>query len=346
MQGEERAVAIKIAVAFIGAVVGAGFASGQEINQFFGCYGEAGETAIIFAGLFFSLWGAMLLNLCARRRLASYSEYLSFLFGRTGFILFDCLITLFLFSSGFIMFSAGNALFLEHLGTPAGTGGFLTAAVTLGVLWGGLRTLVSFNVFLVPLKFLICLIIFFLVRQTANFPEDVPINDAKSLFPHWTLAALCYTGFNMLGAMVVLAPLSQWGKERCRFIGAAFGGFGLALFAMIIFQAMLPYQSLLSGREIPMLFVAGMFHPLLKYSYFAVFWLAIVSTAIVSFFGVAVRFSKRLPYHLSLLLFLAAGLFFARYSFSFLISVIYPFFGAIGLFLLAAQIYRLFRNQL
>ena len=55
----ERGLTWKIAATFIGAVVGAGFASGQELSQFFLGYGPAGRYGVICSGLLFALWGAV-----------------------------------------------------------------------------------------------------------------------------------------------------------------------------------------------------------------------------------------------------------------------------------------------
>lgn len=41
---------------YLGAVIGAGFASGQEIVQFFVVYGGSGIKGCILAGTFFAVW--------------------------------------------------------------------------------------------------------------------------------------------------------------------------------------------------------------------------------------------------------------------------------------------------
>ena len=133
----EKGLSWKIAATYIGAVVGAGFASGQELSQFFLGYGPAGSYGIICAGLLFALWGAGLCELSARRRLADYSDYLRFLLGARWALYVDLVISLYLFCTVFIMLSAGNALFSENLGLPGGYGGLLTGLVILAVLWGG-----------------------------------------------------------------------------------------------------------------------------------------------------------------------------------------------------------------
>ena len=44
---------LNLALLFVGAIMGAGFASGREIWQFFGVFGESGKIGVVFvAGLF------------------------------------------------------------------------------------------------------------------------------------------------------------------------------------------------------------------------------------------------------------------------------------------------------
>lgn len=345
MAYSERSLAWKIAATYIGAVVGAGFASGQELSQFFLGYGPAGSCGVICAGLLFALWGAGICELSARCRLVDYSDYLRLLLGPQVAFCIDLLISLFLFCTVFIMLSASNALFSEHLGLPGGSGSSLSGLVALAVLWGGLESLVSFNVFLVPLKFLVCLAVFLLARSLGNLTLPPGPGPTPPIFHHWIGATLFYVGFNMLGAMVVLVPLSQRGLARQRLAGNMLGGLGLGVFALLILLILLPFQSQVAGWEVPVLVVAGLVHPCLQWFYFAVLWAAILSTAVVSCYGVATRLRKRLAYRPALVLILSVSLLFARCQFSSLVRLIYPLFGGVGVLLLAVQVLHALRPR-
>jgi uncharacterized membrane protein YkvI len=331
-------LAWKIAATFIGAIVGAGFASGQELSQFFLGYGIAGRYGVICSGLLFALWGVWLGGYCNRRHLASYADYLHCLMGGVGAICVDALITLYLFCSIFIMLSAANALFSGHLGLLPGCGGILTGVVVFVVLWGGLESLVSFNVLLVPLKFLVCLAVFFLTRGMGGLMIQTRTSPVAPIFPHWIWATLFYAGFNMLEAMVVLVPLSERATTRECLTGNLLGGLGLGVFALLIFQILLPFRSQVAAWEVPMLVVAGLAHPSLQWAYFTVLWAAILSSAVVSCFGVATRLRGRLAYRPALVLVLVLSLALSHFQFSSLVRLIYPLFGCVGVLLLAVQI--------
>ena len=85
----------KIAGAFVGVIVGAGFASGQEIPQFFTSFGVYGLIGCVVAGLTF-----VFLSMVSTQRLRaqSHKEVVQALLGRHLGMVFDLLITFFLFA--------------------------------------------------------------------------------------------------------------------------------------------------------------------------------------------------------------------------------------------------------
>jgi uncharacterized membrane protein YkvI len=53
----------KIAAAYIGTIVGAGFATGQEILRFFACYGKPGILGLAVSALLFAFFGYVIMFL-------------------------------------------------------------------------------------------------------------------------------------------------------------------------------------------------------------------------------------------------------------------------------------------
>ena len=50
---------LNVALMFVGAIMGAGFASGREIWQFFGVFGNKGKVGVLLVGLLFIILGTM-----------------------------------------------------------------------------------------------------------------------------------------------------------------------------------------------------------------------------------------------------------------------------------------------
>ena len=81
----------QIAVVFIGTIVGAGLASGQEIKEFFTAYGLVSFLGIIICGVFYIILGSIMSKISIKYRLNSYGDVIkvvspNFLGNITGII--------------------------------------------------------------------------------------------------------------------------------------------------------------------------------------------------------------------------------------------------------------------
>ena len=99
--------AMVVAWGYLGSVIGAGFASGQELVQFFVGYGSAGFGGTILAGCLFAIFGGLLLFWANVHYLDNYQAVLRNLFGRRCATIIDALLALFLFLGICIMLAAG-----------------------------------------------------------------------------------------------------------------------------------------------------------------------------------------------------------------------------------------------
>src|SRR5699024_11321159 len=87
---------ITVAFAFVGVVVGAGFATGQEIFQFFTSNGRYSVLGVIITGLIITIAGVLVLNTGYRLRSHSHTEPIKYYLPRTIATIFDIILTLFL----------------------------------------------------------------------------------------------------------------------------------------------------------------------------------------------------------------------------------------------------------
>lgn len=89
----------KVAATYMGTIVGAGFASGQEVLQFFAVYGRTGLWSILISTVFFSFFGYTILMLGNKLKAKSHLKVIRFANGKIlGFIV-DLIITIFLFGA-------------------------------------------------------------------------------------------------------------------------------------------------------------------------------------------------------------------------------------------------------
>src|SRR6476660_2290883 len=72
----------QIAAVYVGTVVGAGFATGKEIVEFFSRFGFFGFISILMSGYLFIVLGSKLMRMAAHIDAKSYQEFNEYLFGK------------------------------------------------------------------------------------------------------------------------------------------------------------------------------------------------------------------------------------------------------------------------
>lgn len=140
-----------VAATFIGTVVGAGFASGQEILSFFSLFGWPGTLGIGVATLGFAWGGRWWLEAGARTGADSYREALHALAGPWAGGFFEGLLTAALIAGTGIMTAGAAAVAQEQLGCPPWIGRLVFVILCVATVWRGLPGVVAANVVVVPL---------------------------------------------------------------------------------------------------------------------------------------------------------------------------------------------------
>lgn len=331
-------------IAYLGAVIGAGFASGQEIVQFFVNYGAAGLKGGLIAGLLFAFSGGLLLYLAHARQISTYQELLRYLFGPFWGKTIDFLLAGFLFMGIGTMLSASGAIFYEHLYLPNKLGIALTYLIVIIFLITGKKGLVNSYNILVPLKVLLLLAI---TAYAAFGPGGNETSASTAVIGfaargNWLAASLLYVAYNFALAMVVLTAYQSLTPRRPAVMGAVWGGLLLGLLVVVYYLAMIQYWPAISGYQIPMLYVTGRISLSVKTVYTLVLWVGILTTALASAYGFSQRITglTGLNYRVCLLLGMTLALPVAMHSFSALVGKVYPLFGVLGIIIMSTLLYK------
>lgn len=328
---------LAVAGALMGTMIGAGFASGQELVQFFLSLGPGAPAAVmLMTGL---LMGASFLvrSLARQWETASYDDFLLRLLGR-WYRPADTAITAFLFAGLAIMFAGAGAVARQYFGWPP-RAGILTCAglAFIGSLGRG-RGVLFLNSLLVPLMTGILILIALMARPLAGGPLE-PVPAGLLVSDNWILNACLYVTYNMVGIMVLLVSLPGYQRGS---LGAALGGLflGLLIYMLVWALGQLPREDLLS--ELPLLSLVDRYHPELRGWYALALLLAMVTTAASNLFGLAERMGRdsRFPPALVAVVILVLAIPVASGGFAYLIGLIYPFFGYLGLLLVLLALGR------
>lgn len=322
----------RVALTYVGAVVGGGFATGREILQFFGVYGPAGLLGLGVAGVLFAAYGAWFLELVAARRIGGHMQLFDLVAPPLVPVL-DLITVLFLFCGLGVMIS-GLGLLLTQLGL-----GIVPALLAAGLmvvtsLWWDVRGLLWVNT---TLMLFLCLTLAGLLSLyqirgwlTAVLPEALPHTAGGS----WVWAAILYVAYNSFLAAIVLSSLGpELPSPLPAWLEGAVGGAFLWLLAtavMLLISAQYPDSY---ADPLPMMLVAVRTGPIFGHLYTAALGGAILTTAMANGHGLSSRLSRsgRIPYRAVLVVAVAASLPVATYGFARLVAVLYPLMGLVAL---------------
>ncbi|MCS1352682.1 hypothetical protein [Mechercharimyces sp. CAU 1602] len=327
--------AVKISMTIIGTTIGAGFASGREIWEFFGSYGTDSSSSIFLAMTLFWAVSIIVLYISWRYQTKNYSEVLIHVMGEKLARVFDLFILVFLLISTLVMVAGSGATFQRF------SGSFLFGSVLLGiavmiVLLYDVKGLISMNTVLMPILTVILIVV--CVQFLQSPPLDATLaSEESSKMPMWP-SAITYAAFNILSLLAVLSTMGSQVRHSGEIWLAGFiSTCCLSLMAVLYNQSLLQVESLIPQYDIPLFALMRDYSSLWVYMISLVLWLAIYTTAVSNVHGVVHRVGKYVPLpHWMIGMFIFIMLIpLSQLGFSTLVQVIYPLYGVLNLFLLS-----------
>lgn len=332
----------RIASAYIGTVVGAGFSSGQEILRFFTAYGWAGMWGVLIVTVLFFFFGYTTLLLGRSLKATSHLEIVRFTNGKLLGGAIDIIVTLFLFGGLGAMLAGAGAVFQEQFGLAPVWGMLCMAVVSMVTVMTGTKGVVNAISAVVPL--LIFAVIYIAVHSLATNPlsaEDIEISKTVAgATPNWFISAINYASYNLVVAIAVLAPIGgSVQNKKHLFRGALFGALGLGLSIAAINVAMLTNISDVASLEVPTIAVASKISPYFRLLFAVVIFTEIYSTALGDLLGFSQRVSLSISKTLLIALATAGAFIASQLGFSNLVRYMYPAVGYGALLFFAGAVY-------
>jgi len=327
----------KVAALYVGTVIGAGFASGQEIMQFFISFGSRGLAGAVLAAVLFALLGLIMMGIATARKAESYADVLPCLMGGKLAGLVDLLSLLMLFGGLAVMLAGSGAVLNEQFGWPQYAGTTLAALITAAVVFGGLQGVLAINMILVPLKILFILVVCALTLPTKGLAcPHVETRTAAQAAAGWIWSAVLYVSYNTVTPLAVLSSLGAHIPRRTAMLGGLVGGMLLGAAVFLVAVTGLLFYPEIGGCQVPMLYIAGNLGGFWRSGLGVLIWVAVVTTAIADTFGfvsrVATRGGRMYRWAGPATILLALPL--AQLDFAGLIRMLYPLFGYAGLLLM------------
>ncbi|WP_099190711.1 YkvI family membrane protein [Tepidibacter mesophilus] len=335
---------IKIASIYVGTIIGAGFASGQEIMNFFGKFGVNGLIGILIATVLFCLIGSIILVTAHRNKISTYNEMLEAIFGKNISNVIDFLIILFLIAGYCIMLAGSGAIFHEQYNINSNVGIIFMAIATFITFIFSVKGLSTVNTVIVP--FLLISIVY--IGTKVILHEGIDMNSLNYINTNnnhtFIISSVTYVGYNMIPALVILTSVgSLVDSKKTAIKGGMLGGLFLGILALFILIPSLILYNDVSSLELPMLNISSYSDYRGKYLYSIILWFAMFTTAIGNGFGFITRISPifKIEQKKLCFLFCLISIFLAKFGFSNLIMILYPLFGYISFLIIICAFLKL-----
>lgn len=340
---------IKIGSAFIGIIVGAGFASGQEILQYFTSFGYIGTIGAIVSTALFAYLGMMLTRLGSRMRATSHKEAIYKVSGKYLGIIVDAIIVFTLFGVGVVMIAGGGSIFSQQFGLPSVFGIVLMSILVILTMMLNVDRVVSVIGSITPFLILAVILvsIYSILVMDNSFSALNPIaQESPSALSHWLLSAVNYVSFNIaVGASMSLLMGGAEEDERIASLGGLVGGLGIGVMIVLSHLAVFSNVDVVASFDMPMLKIVNDISPVLGVIYSVVLFGMIFNTAVSMFYSFGARFTevgtKKQRLFTTVTIAVAFSLSFV--GFTELVAWFYPTIGWLGTFLIVALLIAPFR---
>ncbi|RFA35322.1 hypothetical protein CAI16_08745 [Virgibacillus dokdonensis] len=324
----------------IGTTIGAGYASGRELWQFFGH--ESGLAIVLFA-CFFTICCIGIMNVSYTRKSTHYLPVLRDIVGVKLTKVYDVMIFIYLFTTTVIMI-AGSGATSQAFNYPYWWGISIIIVALILLFLKGVNGLLSINQFILPI--LLTGLVFVLLWFTVDQKLD--------LFSHWHeqrnwMAAFPFTALNILPLIAVLGAIGHKVQSKQEIWIASIGsGLTLGVISFIYNNSLIQIADEVLVYEIP-LFAIMKNYPLQMLVFMSILlWFAIFTTAASGILGIVSRIQDyvKQPLWLIVCLTLVTMIPLTALGFSTLIQYLYPIYGILNLYVLTRLLFLPFWDKL
>ena len=318
-----------ITLVIIGALIGAGFASGQEIYSFFYSYGYVGLIGIVVTCCLISLVIYKTLKIICENNIENYNKFLMKFIKNTRITrLINIVLNILLLVTFYIMIEGFGAYFEQELGINSIIGSAILAILSVIVFFTNVKGVLKVSEFLVPLLLIFVILIGFQNLLTIDINTDI-LTTRKG----WLLSSIVYCSYNIILLIPTLISIKgQITKQKnIKYISILCGIFMITM-SILIYMLLMKCDIEVQTLEMPVVYVITNFFPKYKIVYAFIILASIFTTAISLGIGFLQNMCKTKNCYPQFVAFMCiTSLLISKIGFSKLVNLLYPFFGYIGI---------------
>lgn len=326
---------IKIALVIIGALIGAGFASGQEIYLFFFSYGKKGILGIIVSSILLGIIIYKTIVIIKEKQITTYKEFLKNIIpekNRKEKILeiINTIINTFILITFYIMIAGFGGYLAETIEIPQIIGSSILAIICIIIMSKETKGIVKVSEAIVPILILFIIIIGIYTLSSTNIINK--INEMEIVKgSNWLVSGVIYASYNSILLIPVLISVNNIINKKEISKTAIIITLTTFILATSIFVSMLKIDVNIRNLEMPVSYVINTQLPKLKIAYGIVILTSILTTAISLIAGLIQNVKKQNNKKIILYLICISSIPISQIGFSALIQLLYPIFGYIGI---------------
>lgn len=312
----------------VGTVIGAGYASGRELWQF---YGHGSSMAILLFVLLFSICCYSVMTISYNNKSTAYADILPEIAGKKLTNIYDIIIFFYLLATTVVMVAGSGA-----------TGEVFSFSFWWGIVIIVISILLTFSFkvegFLLLNKQLIPILIFGLLYTILayTFNEKVPLLYDVVDQHNW-MASIPFTSLNILSLFAVIGAVGHKIKTKGEiWISSIASGLILGTITYTYNNSLVFVSDRINDYEIPLFIFLENFG--MKWILFMTvcFWLAMFTSAAANILGMTTRLQKfvQLPFIAIVLLILVTVVPLSTIGFTTLIRYLYPAYAVLNLYVL------------
>lgn len=350
-----------ITMTIIGSIIGAGFASGQEINSFFYKYGIIGILGIIISVFLISLIIFKVFKIIKKENINNYKEFLKIIFENKTikknkiinkknnlkinnkksnklnkkkylniYNITNIIINIFLIISFFIMIAGFGAYFNQEYNMSEMLGSSILSVICLIIFMNNIEGLLKINKYLIPI--LIFFMIIIGIKNINNF-NIIEINNKKIInnICLTIINGIIYASYNIILLIPILITLKNKIRKNNIFLISIFSGIILFILSLIIYFLLSNIKININEIEMPAVYSIRNYLPEFKKIYEFIILTSILTTAIAEGISVLENICKNKKSYTQFAVILCiTSVLFSKIGFSNLINLLYPIFGILG----------------
>jgi len=356
-----------LAGAVVAFTIGSGFATGQEIVQYYTAYGAQNILVLAVFVIAFLYYNFNFAKAGAEERFEKANDIYKYYCGKYLGTFYDYYSTLFCYMSLWVMVGGAGKTLNEAYGLPIWIGAVILIILTVITVIGGLNSLVDAIGIVGPAIVVLCIAIGLItfVRDAGNVSAGLEViktgaykgaasgETIKNAGANWLISGLSYAGFVLLWFASFTSALAMKNKKKDLQQGIIWGTVALAIAIVVVSFGQI--ANINTGSDglyvwnagIPNLILANSIVPIFSKIFAIVVFAGIYTTAVPLLYNPSSRFAKEgTPAFKMLTIVLAmvgllVGLFL---DFRVLVNIIYVLNGYVGAVLILFMLWKNFKD--